>query len=120
MGFISNLQSSYNKWKSEADQRAERAIKNAQTKAGRDAIKDKLAIETAQRKRLVAKAQTEQKQAELARKKVNKDLKGAGGFDFLDGFLAKPKPKAKRKTTKRAVKRSPVNRTMKSVRAKRK
>lgn len=92
MSIIQSLKSSYKDWKDKADKRADEAIKQAETKNERDKIKARLAIETAQRKRAVAKAETEQKQAEIARKKADKELKASsGGFDFLGGLFPKKK-----------------------------
>jgi len=106
MSLIGNLKSKYDKWKSEAEKREIQALKNAETKGERERIRANLRIETAIRKREVAKAETEQKEAELARKEANKKLSG-GGFDFLGGFLNKSKPKKTvvhhRKTRTKAI-----------------
>ena len=106
MSIIGNLKSRYSDWKDKADERADKAIKIAETKSERDKIKSRLAIEAAQRKRAVAKAETEQKEAELARKKANKELKG-DSFNFLDGLFPKKKTKPsirrRRKTVKKEV-----------------
>lgn len=118
MSFISSLKAGYSKWKSEADQRAEKALKEAETKGEREKIKSKLAIEAAQRKRAIAKAETEQKEAELARKKADKELKGGSSFDFFGGLMKKPK--AKRVVHRKSTKRKTTNKTTKTTTTKRK
>lgn len=114
MSILTKLKSSYTKWQSEADQRAEKAIKKAETQNERDKIRNRLAIEKAERKKVLAKAQTEQKEAEAARKQADRKLKGSSNsFSWLEslanlGSNSSSKSKPKSKTATRKVTRKPT------------
>lgn len=116
MGILAKLKSSYNKWQAEADQRAEKAIKKAETQNERDKIRNRLAIEKAERKKALAKAQTEQKEAEIARKQADRKLKGSSNsFGWLEslanlGSNSNSKSKSKSKTVSKSRTKRKVTR----------
>lgn len=116
MGILAKLKSSYNKWQAEADQRAEKAIKKAEIQNERDKIRNRLAIEKAERKKALAKAQTEQKEAEIARKQADRKLKGSSNsFGWLEslanlGSNSSSKSKSKSKSKSRTVSKSRTKR----------
>jgi membrane protein involved in colicin uptake len=95
----------YKQWQAEADKRADKAIKDAETKNARDKIRSRLAIETANRKREVALAVTKQKEAEAKKKQAEKKLKGNsnsfGWLDSLINFGSSSSPKRRKTTVKR-------------------
>lgn len=116
MGILAKLKSSYNKWQAEADQRAEKAIKKAETQNERDKIRNRLAIEKAERKKALAKAQTEQKEAEIARKQADRKLKGSSNsFGWLEslanlGSNSSSKSKSKSRTVSKSRTKRKVTR----------
>jgi hypothetical protein len=97
MSILIKLETSYKKWKSEADIRAKRALEKAETKAEQDKIRARLAIESAKRKKAVVDAKIEQKEAEVSLKNAKKKLnEGSGGFNWFESMMnygSKPKPK---------------------------
>lgn len=116
MGILAKLKSSYNKWQAEADQRAEKAIKKAEIQNERDKIRNRLAIEKAERKKALAKAQTEQKEAEIARKQADRKLKGSSNsFGWLEslanlGSNSNSKSKSKSRTVSKSRTKRKVTR----------
>lgn len=116
MGILAKLKSSYNKWQAEADQRAEKAIKKAEIQNERDKIRNRLAIEKAERKKALAKAQTEQKEAEIARKQADRKLKGSSNsFGWLEslanlGSNSSSKSKSKSRTVSKSRTKRKVTR----------
>lgn len=116
MGILAKLKSSYNKWQAEADQRAEKAIKKAETQNERDKIRNRLAIEKAERKKALAKAQTEQKEAEIARKQADRKLKGSSNsFGWLESLVnlgsnSNSKSKSKSRTVSKSRTKRKVTR----------
>lgn len=116
MGILAKLKSSYNKWQAEADQRAEKAIKKAEIQNERDKIRNRLAIEKAERKKALAKAQTEQKEAEIARKQADRKLKGSSNsFSWLEslanlGSNSNSKSKSKSRTVSKSRTKRKVTR----------
>lgn len=116
MGILAKLKSSYNKWQAEADQRAEKAIKKAETQNERDKIRNRLAIEKAERKKALAKAQTEQIEAEIARKQADRKLKGSSNsFGWLEslanlGSNSSSKSKSKSRTVSKSRTKRKVTR----------
>ncbi len=109
MGVIGKFKSGVKKYLAEADERAEKRIAKAKTKAGRESERAKIKKERLRAKREIAQAKTALLQAEAKRKKAAKEVRDIGGgvFAGLGDFFkpAKTRRRVKRRKAKKATKR---------------
>lgn len=106
MGIIGKFQKGVKKYLEEADERAEKRLAKAKTKAGRESERARIQKERLRAKREIAEARTALLKAEAKRKKAAKEVKDIGG-DVFSGLASFFKPtKTRRRTTRRKVKKT--------------
>jgi len=110
MGIIGKFKKSVKKYMAEADERAEKRLAKAKTKAGRESERARIQKERLRAKREIAEARTALLKAEAKRKKAAKEVRdiGDGVFSGLRGLL-KP-PKTRRRATRRKTKKTATRR----------
>ena len=107
MGVIGKFKAGDKKYIAEADERDEKRLAKAKTKAGRESERAKIKKERLRTKREIAEAKTALLKAEAKRKKAAKEVRDIGGdvFSGLSSFFKPTKTRRRRKTRKATTRR---------------
>jgi len=101
---IGRLRKAYHDWEAGADKRMTAKVAKAATKGVRESQLHVLKVQKLERKRELEESIARLREAEVKRKKAEREMKQSGN-GFLSKLLGASKPKVtKRRTTRRKVK----------------